>query len=57
LKAYDYRGHTPADFPVVARHSREILSLPIYPEITEEQQQCVADSVRAFYSGPVASSP
>jgi dTDP-4-amino-4,6-dideoxygalactose transaminase len=57
LKAYEYLGHTPADFPVVARHSREILSLPIYPEITEEQQQCVADSVRAFYSGPVASSP
>ena len=57
LKAYAYLGHTPADFPVVARHSREILSLPVYPELTEEQQRCVADSIREFYSGPVASSP
>ena len=57
LKAYAYLGHTPADFPVVARHSREILSLPIYPELTGEQQQYVADSVRAFYSGSAVISP
>ena len=34
LKAYEYLGHTAADFPVVTRHSREIISLPIYPELT-----------------------
>ena len=50
LKAYEYLGHTPADFPVVAQHSREILSLPIYPELTAEQQRSVADSIRGFYA-------
>ncbi len=54
LKAYEYLGHTPADFPVVAQHSREILSLPIYPELTAEQQRSVADSIRGFYA---VSSP
>ena len=50
LKAYEYLGHTPADFPVVAQHSREILSLPIYPELTAEQQRSIADSIRGFYA-------
>ena len=54
LKAYEYLGHTPADFPVVAQHSREILSLPIYPELTAEQQRSVTDSIRGFYA---VSSP
>ena len=57
LKAYAYLGHTAADFPVVARHSREILSLPVYPELTGEQQQYVADSVRAFYAGSAVTAP
>jgi dTDP-4-amino-4,6-dideoxygalactose transaminase len=38
LQAYHYLGHTPQDFPVAWRHHNEILSLPIYPEITEEMQ-------------------
>jgi dTDP-4-amino-4,6-dideoxygalactose transaminase len=57
LKAYQYLGHTPADFPVVTAHSHEILSIPIYPEITEEQQRCVAGAIRSFYSGSATSSP
>ena len=31
--------------------SREVLSLPMYPEITESQQQEVARAIREFYSG------
>ena len=50
LKAYAYLGHTPADFPVVARHSREIISLPVYPELTDEQQHHVTETIRRFYA-------
>ena len=50
LKAYAYLGHTPADFPVVARHSREIISLPVYPELTNEQQHYVTETIRRFYA-------
>ena len=50
LKAYEYLGHTPADFPVVTQHSREIISLPVYPELTGEQQHYVAEKIKAFYA-------
>jgi dTDP-4-amino-4,6-dideoxygalactose transaminase len=50
LKAYAHLGHTPADFPVVARHSGEIISLPIYPELSEDQQRYVTETIREFYA-------
>jgi dTDP-4-amino-4,6-dideoxygalactose transaminase len=48
LTAYKRLGHTASDFPVACRHAREILSLPIFPEITEEQQAAVAGVIREF---------
>ncbi len=47
LKAYEYLGHSRADFPVAARHQEEMLSLPIYPEMNDEQQEYVAQEVIA----------
>ncbi len=46
LKAYRYLEHEPSDFPIAWRNHTEILSLPIYPEITPEQQQRVVDVLR-----------
>jgi dTDP-4-amino-4,6-dideoxygalactose transaminase len=40
--AYADLGHRPGDFPVAEAAAEEILSLPIYPGITEEQQDYVA---------------
>lgn len=48
LKAYEYLDHAPEDFPVSTRASAEILSLPMFPELTEEQIAEVADAVKAF---------
>lgn len=47
--AYDYLGHTPADFPVAYEHQSRILSLPIFPEMTKEQVDCVSCKIRDFY--------
>ena len=44
--AYDYLGHKPSDFPTAFSHMNEILSLPIYAELTEEQQAIVAEAIR-----------
>jgi dTDP-4-amino-4,6-dideoxygalactose transaminase len=45
LNAYRYLGHTAADFPEALRASGEILSLPMFPELTSNQIRCVADAV------------
>ena len=49
LKAYEYLGHTSADFPVVTKHSREIISLPVYPELTGDQQCYVVEKIKEFF--------
>ena len=46
LAAYRYLGHRPEDFPVATRFSQQILSLPLFPEITEEEQVYVAGALK-----------
>jgi dTDP-4-amino-4,6-dideoxygalactose transaminase len=41
----DY-GYAPGDFPVTEAAAARILSLPLYPHITPEQQSMVADGLR-----------
>ena len=38
-------GYQAGDFPEAERAATELLSLPMYPELTEEQICCVADAV------------
>jgi dTDP-4-amino-4,6-dideoxygalactose transaminase len=45
--AYAHLGHRPGDFPVAEHLAGEILSLPMFPEITEEQQTQVVVALRA----------
>lgn len=50
LPAYKYLGYTPAQFPVATQLQSEILSLPMYPEMTEESIAYIASSIRSFYA-------
>jgi len=45
-KAYLDLGYLEGDFPVSEAISKEILSLPMFPELTLEQQQIVSSNVR-----------
>jgi dTDP-4-amino-4,6-dideoxygalactose transaminase len=45
LNAYKYLGHTEHDFPESLKASGQILSLPIFPELTDDQVQYVADQI------------
>lgn len=45
--ALAHLGHSEGDFPVCERNSQECLSLPMFPELTEEQAQEVARQVKA----------
>lgn len=42
-------GHRPGEFPICERLAKRILSLPIYPELTNQQLDEVADAVLEFY--------
>ena len=55
--AYAYLGHKSADFPVAYRNQSRILSLPIFPEMTDEMIEYVADQTRrSFGDGSAARS-
>jgi dTDP-4-amino-4,6-dideoxygalactose transaminase len=44
-------GHAPGDFPASEAWASTCLSLPIYPELTEAQQERVAEAVAGFFEG------
>ena len=45
-----FLGYKEGDFPVVEKISKEILSLPMYPELTKEQIEYVAENISKFFS-------
>lgn len=47
--AYSYLKHTHADFPNAFKNQKEILSLPIYPEITDEMLEYVFRQIHSFF--------
>ena len=42
-------GYKQGDLPVAEAASHEVLALPVYPELREDEQQQVVDTVRDFY--------
>jgi dTDP-4-amino-4,6-dideoxygalactose transaminase len=48
LACYASRGFSAAQFPRAAHNQARILSLPMYPEMTREMVQHVADAIAAF---------
>jgi dTDP-4-amino-4,6-dideoxygalactose transaminase len=44
-----YLGYTEHDFPKVMHHVSQILSLPIYPNMTQQHQDYVVDKIKNFY--------
>ena len=47
-EAYQDLNHHQGDFPVAERLAQELLSLPMYPELTEEQIAYVCAGIRSF---------
>ena len=48
-ECFQYLGYRTGDFPEAEAAAHEFLALPIYAEITEEQQKYVVDKIREFY--------
>lgn len=43
--------YAPGSFPVTERQAEQILSIPVYHTLTDEQVEYVAATIREFYSG------
>ena len=44
-------GYAPEDMPRSGAAAREVLALPVYPELTDEQRGYAVDRIAAFYAG------
>lgn len=47
-EVYKYLGHKAGDFPQSERAQEQVLSLPMYPELSEEQIEEVAREIKRF---------
>ena len=55
--AYAYLGHVPQDFPVAYANQSRILSIPIYPEMTDEMIDYVAAQITTALNYRPETSP
>jgi dTDP-4-amino-4,6-dideoxygalactose transaminase len=42
-------GYKQGDFPISEAAAQEVLALPMYPELREDEQQTVVDTIASFY--------
>jgi dTDP-4-amino-4,6-dideoxygalactose transaminase len=49
-ECFRYLGHKEGDFPESERAAKETMAIPIYPELTAEQQEEVVTAILGFYS-------
>lgn len=50
-KCFASLGYQPEDLPNTFRASREVLALPIFPELTVDEQDAVVRAIAEFYHG------
>lgn len=48
-ECFSFLKHRQGDFPISEKAAEETLALPIFPELTEAQQEMVVDRIRTFY--------
>ena len=51
-KAYSHLGYKPGEFPVTEMVAKEIVSLPMFPTLREDDQRRVCEVIRSIVSLP-----
>lgn len=47
-QAYSYLGYSEGSYPITEQYAREVLSIPIYNGMTQEEQSIVIDAINNF---------
>jgi dTDP-4-amino-4,6-dideoxygalactose transaminase len=48
--AFAYLGYRPGEFPQAEAASHQVLALPVFPQMTEEQQKMVVEAIAEFFA-------
>ncbi|GHT31823.1 pleiotropic regulatory protein [Planctomycetales bacterium] len=48
-ECFRYLGYSRESLPETAAASRDVLALPIFPELTENEQRCVVKGIKTFF--------
>ncbi|HVB55648.1 MAG TPA: DegT/DnrJ/EryC1/StrS family aminotransferase [Candidatus Acidoferrales bacterium] len=48
-RAFQYLGYNAGAFPAAEAASKQVIALPIYPELREEQQRSIVSAIAEFY--------
>lgn len=51
--AYSFLNYKKGDFPITEKHSKEVLSLPMFAELTKEEIEYVCEKTREFFYGKI----
>jgi dTDP-4-amino-4,6-dideoxygalactose transaminase len=49
-KCFAYLGYAPGDLPESEKAATDVLALPMFPELTSEEQSAVVETIAEFYS-------
>ena len=50
-ECFAHLGYVPGSLPVTERAAAEVISLPVFPELTDEQRERVVSVIREFFAG------
>ncbi|MEQ8584192.1 MAG: DegT/DnrJ/EryC1/StrS family aminotransferase [Marinoscillum sp.] len=48
INSYSYKGHNRNQFPIASKLSEEIISLPMYPELSEREVKYICDQINTI---------